>query len=61
MTLPTSRATRNEEHASRLAYALVGLINADGMDESTSHLFGAITEANKALQAYKNDNPAFYG
>lgn len=61
MTLPTSRSTRTEEHASRLAYALSGLIKAGGMDESTAHLFAAVAEANKALQAYQNDNPAFYG
>lgn len=59
MTLPTSRATANEAHASRLAYALARLIKAGGMDESTSHLFAAVTEASRALQAYANDNPAF--
>ena len=61
MTLPTSRATRNESHASNLAYALVGLIKAGGLDGSSAEIFEAVTQANKALRAYKIDNPAFYG
>lgn len=60
MTLPTYRASRNEEHAQRLAYALVGLIKAYGMDESTAHAFAAINEANRALANYAKDNRDFY-
>lgn len=60
MTLPTYRAVRNADHAQRLAYALVGLIKAYGMDESASHAFAAINEANRALANFAKDNPDFY-
>ena len=59
MTLPTSRATRNETHASNLAYALRNLMDAQGMDDQPSHIFGAWNDALKALRAYSIDNPAF--
>lgn len=60
MTLPTYRAVRNSDHAQRLAYALVNVIKAHGMDESTSYAFAAINEANRALANYAKDNPEFY-
>ena len=59
MTLPTSRSVRNEEHAARLAYALRNLMDAQGMDDQPSHIFGAWNDALVALRNYSIDNPAF--
>ena len=59
MTLPTSRMVDNQEHAQRLAYALVELLASLGMDEDTKRRFAAVTAANKALVDYKTTNPSF--
>lgn len=54
-----SRLEVFEGHASRLAYALVGMIKASGIDEPTAEIFEAVTEANKALAEYQKDNRSF--
>lgn len=59
MTLPTSRSTRNQEHALALAYALRGVLNTRDHRYSSMAQLDAVEEAQKALLAFKADNPSF--
>jgi hypothetical protein len=59
MALPTSRSTRNQEHALALAYALRGVLNTRDPRYSSVAQLEAVEEAQKALLAFKADNPSF--
>lgn len=59
MTLPTSRSTRNQEHALALAYALRGVLNTRVNRICSMPQLDAIEEAQAALLAFKADNPSF--
>jgi len=59
MALPTSRSTRNQEHALSLAYALRGVLNTRDPRYSSAAQLDAIEEAQAALLAFKADNPSF--
>ena len=59
MTLPTSRSTRNQEHALSLAYAVRGLLNTRGNRIHSIPQLEAIEEAQNALKAFAKDNTHF--
>ena len=59
MQLPSSRQTKGEEHAFRLACALADLLNSYGMDEAVWDRMETIHECNRVLMAYKSDYPFF--
>lgn len=59
MTLPTSRSTRNQEHALALAYAVRGLLNTREKRFSSVEQHDAFLEAQNALLAFSKDNTHF--
>ena len=59
MTLPTSRSTRNQEHALALAYALRGVLATREPRFSYMEQAEAYYEATAALAAFSADNPHF--
>ena len=59
MALPTSRSTRNQEHALSLAYALRGVLDTKNHRYVSLAQLEAVEEAQKALLAFKADNPSF--
>jgi len=58
MTLPTSRSTRNQEHALSLAYALRSVISSYGKVFDKEQ-YRALKEAREALLEFQKDNSFF--